>query len=414
MRQKIQTGFGYKKGVKFMTRVVFFFMATLALLILVGCGDDSDSVEVANYQVEISFSPTIQYQNVTRVVVLVSGTGMDDISQDLEIQGQLATGILLIPVGEQRNITVNAYEDDVLVGTDTEVVDILDSSDEEPLIIYLEMSEQVDPVDQVEFSTEGMVLIPAGEFSMGDHQGSGGNNERPVHNVYLDAYYIDVYEVTNAQYARFLSSYGKNFDPAEHELIDIDSKYCYIQKSGSLYEARPGYEDYPVQEVSWYGAAAYAQFYGKRVPTEAEWEKAARGGLVGKKYPLGDEMTHNDANYNGVRDADVWKEASPVGSFAPNGYGLYDMSGNAMEWCADDYEDDYYSQSPYNNPKGPDNVVIFQNDDFAHSQSTKRAVRGGSWGTSSVVPLRVSERTYINPTARRDYLGFRCAQYATP
>jgi len=394
-----------------MTRVVFFFMATLALLILVSCGDDSDSVEAVSYQVEISFSPTIQYQNVTRVVVFVSGTGMDDISQDLEIQGQLATGILLIPIGQQRNITVNAYEDEVLVGTDSEVVDILDSSDEEPLIIYLEMSEQV---DQVEFSMEGMALIPAGEFSMGDHQGSGGNNERPVHNVYLDAYYIDAHEVTNAQYAQFLSRYGKNADPAEHELIDIDSKYCYIQKSGNLYEARPGYEDYPVQEVSWYGAAAYAQFYGKRVPTEAEWEKAARGGLVGKKYPLGDEMTHNDANYHGVRDADQWDETSPVGSFQPNGYGLYDMSGNVMEWCADDYKDDYYSQSPYNNPKGPDNVVIFQNDDFVYSASTRRVVRGGSWDISSVVPLRVSERTYINPTTWRDYLGFRCAQYATP
>jgi len=187
-----------------------------------------------------------------------------------------------------------------------------------------------------------MVLIPAGEFSMGDHHGDLHAGCRPVHTVYLDAYYIDVYEVTNAQYATFLNEYQTTsiwlphqtplqiqvrpeYSTVErHILFNIYSDWCLIEKVKGTYKPKAGYEDRPVVEVSWYGAAAYAQFYGKRLPIEAEWEKAARGGLVGKKYPNGDTITHDDANYHGDRTA-------PVGNFAPNGYGLYDMAGNVWE-----------------------------------------------------------------------------------
>jgi len=241
-----------------------------------------------------------------------------------------------------------------------------------------------------------MVLIPAGEFSMGDHHNAGDSDEKPVHTVYLDAFYIDVYEVTNAQYARFLNEYGKNTDAAGHELLDIGDSDCLIEKVGNTYKPKAGYEDHPVIEVSWYGAAAYAKFHGKRLPTEAEWEKAARGGLVGKKYPWGDNISHDDANYSGTGGRDRWNGTSPVGSFAPNGYGLYDMAGNVWEWCADWYDSGYYARSAEENPKGP-------------SSGTYRVLRGGSWYYDTN-GLRCAYRYGLNAGATSRYGGFRCAQ----
>ena len=251
-----------------------------------------------------------------------------------------------------------------------------------------------------------MALIPAGEFLMGSNDGD--SDEKPVHTVYLDAYYIDAYEVTNAQYAKFLNEYGKNEDAAGHELLDIASGDCLIEKVGNTYKPKAGYENHPVIEVSWYGAAAYAQFYGKRLPTEAEWEKSARGGLVGKKYPWGDNITHDDANYWETGGVDKWDRTSPVGSFAPNGYGLYDMAGNVWEWCADEYDSGYYSKSPKNNPKGPGVAITFKNNDFTNVTTT-RVLRGGSWYYLTFI-LRCAYRSNVVPSLSNFLIGFRCAQ----
>jgi formylglycine-generating enzyme required for sulfatase activity len=256
---------------------------------------------------------------------------------------------------------------------------------------------------------EGMVLIPAGEFSMGDHFNEGDSDEKPVHTVYLDAFYIDVCEVTNAQYAKFLNEYGKNIDAVGHELLDIDDTGCLIEKVGNTYKPKAGYENHPVIYVSWYGAAAYAQFYGKRLPTEAEWEKAARGGLVGKRYPWGDDITHDNANYSGTGGNDKWDRTSPVGSFAPYGYyGLYDMAGNVWEWCADEFDSGYYSKSPKNNPKGPGIAITFKNNDFTNV-STGRVLRGGPWHDNPY-NLRCANRNYDVPTGTVIGIGFRCSQ----
>ncbi|MCD6506169.1 PEGA domain-containing protein [Candidatus Poribacteria bacterium] len=214
-----------------------------------------------------------------------------------------------------------------------------------------------------------MVLIPAGEFQMGDHFNEGGFDERPVHTVYLDAFYIDKYEVTNELYARFLNDIGRNEDDEGHQLLDINDSDCLIEFVGGQYRPKAGYENHPVIEVSWWGAKAYAEWAGKRLPTEAEWEKAARGGLVGKRYVWGDEMpprqlVGNFADETAKRKYPGWTivegyddgyvGTAPVGSFVPNGYGLYDMAGNVWEWCADWYDENYYSRSPRRNPKGPD------------------------------------------------------------
>jgi len=219
-----------------------------------------------------------------------------------------------------------------------------------------------------------MVLIPAGEFQMGSND---YDDEKPVHTVYLDAFYMDAYEVTNAQYKKFMDATG-------HRAPEYwnDPKYNAPNQ--------------PVGGVSWYDAKAYADWAGERLPTEAEWEKAARGGLVGKKYPWGDTLTHDEANYFGTGGKDMWEYASPVGSFAPNGYGLYDMVGNVWEWCADWYGSAYYAMSPGRNPRGP-------------SSGSSRVLRGGSW---SVVgsSRRVATRDSSDPTYTSSAVGFRCAQ----
>lgn len=245
-----------------------------------------------------------------------------------------------------------------------------------------------------------MALIPAGEFQMGDSLDEM-SDALPVHTVYLDAFFMDVYEVSNAEYAQFLNSYGRNTDDSGNELLDLDDD-CLIEKSGNTYRAMSGYEEHPVIEVSWYGANTYAEYYGKRLPTEAEWEKAARGGLVGKRYPWGDSIDSTKANYDadGTRDwtttADMLKYLEPVGSFAPNGYGLYDMAGNVEEWCADWYDEDYYPDSPRNNPKGP-------------NSGSERVLRGGCWCFNES-NLPCAGRGIEFPTLAFNFDGFRCAE----
>ena len=227
-----------------------------------------------------------------------------------------------------------------------------------------------------------MALIPAGEFQMGDHFNEGDNDERPVHTVYLGAFYMDIYEVTNAQYQKFMSATGH-----AAPFFWSDSRFNAPQQ--------------PVVAVSWYDAVAYAEWAGKRLPTEAEWEKAARGGLIGKPYPWGDEAPVAGgvyrANYDPGNDAaDGYAYTAPVGSFPPNGYGLYDMAGNVWEWCADWYDENYYTNSPHSNPLGP------------NSGNFGVVLRGGSWGGTTAFYLRVANRGYHHPTYPNYYVGFRC------
>jgi formylglycine-generating enzyme required for sulfatase activity len=220
-----------------------------------------------------------------------------------------------------------------------------------------------------------MVLIPAGEFQMSDSL-DGMWDALPVHTVYLDAFYIDIYEVTNAQYKKFMDATGHK---------------------ASVYWNDPNYnaQNNPVVGVSWDDAKAYADWADERLPTEAEWEKAARGGLSGKKYPWGDEVTHDNANYGGTGGKDIWNGTSPVGSFDPNGYGLYDMAGNVWEWCADWYGGNYYANSPKLNPIGP-------------SSGSYRVLRNGSWYDDTYY-LRVASRYYSDPRIIHSSVGFRCA-----
>ena len=223
-----------------------------------------------------------------------------------------------------------------------------------------------------------MVLIPAGTFQMGST--IGDSDEQPVHTVTLNAFYMDKYEVTNARYQKFVESTSYPQPPLSHN-------------------PRFNAPDAPIVRVNWRDAAAYAAWANKRLPTEAEWEYAARGNLTGKLYPNGDIITHTDANFGSTDGTDKWKWTAPVGSFPPNGYNLYDMAGNAWEWCFDEYNGEFYSLSPQNNPRFGREIAP-DNENF-------RILRGGGWG-GSPEDLRVADRWYHLSSGST--IGFRCVK----
>ena len=247
-----------------------------------------------------------------------------------------------------------------------------------------------------------MVLIPAGDFQMGSNDSHAHDDEKPVHTVYVDTFYMDKYEVTNAQFKAFVDA-----NP-QWQKDKIDERFHrggYLRHwNGNNYPS--GESNHPVTHVSWYAAMAYAQWAGKRLPTEAEWEKAARGRLVGKKYPWGNAIDTSQANYKVVGNT------TQVGMYAPNGYGLYDMAGNAWEWCLDAYEKDFYARSSRWNPLAGEMPLREVMTNY-QNVTTDRVLRGGSW---SIVAqgLRVAFRLGRTPTYSYYDRGFRCARAVTP
>lgn len=248
----------------------------------------------------------------------------------------------------------------------------------------------------------GMVLIPAGEFQMGSNDKDAEDDEKPRHTVYLDAFHIDRYEVTNAQYKMFVDAnpqWEKDRIPEKYH----DGDYLKHWK-GNNYPL--GKDNHSVVYVSWYAAMAYAEWSGKRLPTEAEWEKAARGSLISKKYAWGNLLDSGKASYG-----ENIGNTTPVGTFPANGYGLYDMVGNVWEWCLDEYNADFYSVSPRHNPIAGGTVDAILSD-WTNVRSV-RVLRGGSWASNAKF-VRVSDRTGFTPRITNKARGFRCVKPVTP
>jgi len=237
------------------------------------------------------------------------------------------------------------------------------------LIIFLSTAAYSADKYIVRIDTANMVLIAAGEFLMGSDPGKP--EEKPVHKVYLDAYWIDKYEVTFNKY----------------------DKFCEVTGRKKPSDERWGRDNRPVINVSWDDAAAYSKWVGKRLPTEAEWEKACRAGSTGE-YCFGNNKSKlSDYAWYFYSE----EKTQPVGTKKPNSWEIYDMHGNVWEWCADWYNENYYKNSPYKNPTGP-------------NRGECRVVRGGYYGHPAEFVCRSACRYGINkPDRKRENIGFRCA-----
>lgn len=280
--------------------------------------------------------------------------------------------------------------------------------------------------------SDRMVQLDGGSFLMGTDSDKGfpADGEGPVREVHLDPFYIDIHPVTNREFREFVEDTGYVTDAEEYGWsfvfqAFVDEKTAkwapraqeapwWVQVTDACWKWPEGRGshishrlDHPVVHVSWNDAQAFCEWAGLRLPTEAEWEYAARGGLTQKTYPWGDELCPDGEHMCNIwqgsfpdhnTEADGYKGTAPVTSFPPNGYGLYEMAGNVWDWCADWFSPEYHVDGPRDNPTGP-------------PDGEAKVMRGGSYlcHDSYCNRYRVAARTANTPDSTTGNLGFRCA-----
>ena len=378
------------------------FIMIIGALFVAGCGSDDDT-EMTNSQPiidRIIVPEVVEAGQKVKLEVVANDADGDKLSYKWEVsEGTVdSVGVWTVPSDATRAT--------VLVRVGDGINSAVASSK-----ISVEIVAPPDPSNPV--ALEGMVPIPAGEFQMGGTDPEALNNEQPVHTVYLDAFFMDEHEVTNLEYQEFvLANPQWQRDKIDSKLHDGDYLKLWRGIRGNDYPK--GKADHPVVYVSWYAAMAYAGWVGKRLPTEAEWEYAARGGLEGKKYTWGDDAsTVPGWGWGDIIDRDranAGGDTTAVGEYPPNGYGLYDMTGNVYEWCLDEYNKDFYAMSPRENPLSGANSIDWIINNFT-DVTTDRVLRGGSWGNlGGHSRLRVAFRRWKKPLFTSEKFGFRCAR----
>ena len=255
-----------------------------------------------------------------------------------------------------------------------------------------------------------MVSLTGGSFEMGDIWNVGNSNELPTHTVTISSFEMSATEITNQQYADYLTEALENgtitansnavigsWQSSSYEFLDIDDYDCKISYSNNAFTVDNGYENHPVVEVSWYGATGFAEHYGYRLPTEAEWEFAARGISANEDHKWSGTSTESElTNYAWYSSNNSPSGTKEVGTKLPNGNGLYDMSGNVWEWVADWYDNSYYNNSPSSNPQGP-------------NSGSYRVLRGGYYYNNATY-LRSSDRYFDGPNNTYSSIGFRISR----
>ena len=373
-------------------RCLYFSVIATTALLLGSCGDGME--EITNSQ------PTIDRVIVPQEVKVGQKVKLEVVANDIDGDGLTynwevsegtvdAVGVWTVPA-EATSAIVFVHVSD---GVNTSVA----SSK-----ISVEIVAPPDPSKPI--VPKGLVSIPAGEFQMGSNAPEALNHEQPVHTVYVDAFFMDEHEVTNLEYQKFVLANPRwQRDQIDSKFHDGDYLTLWRGRRGNDYPK--GKADHPVVYMSWYAVMAYAAWVGKRLPTEAEWEYAARDGLSGKKYPWGDVIDRGKANFGNIIG-----DTTAVGKYPPNGYGLYDMAGNVYEWCLDEYNKDFYFTSPRENPLSGANSVDWVINNFTYVKSN-RVLHGGSWSRfGGFFPLSVAFRRRNRPSFTSDYFGFRCAR----
>jgi len=258
----------------------------------------------------------------------------------------------------------------------------------------------------VQTSSPNLARIPAGDFLMG--AADADEDERPVHRVYVSEFFIGRFPVTNDEYARFVRATGHPSPVVgDLPLITIGGREALFRESAAPYvwdrdQPPAGHGSHPVVLVRYDDALAYCEWLSQamaravRLPTEAEWEKAARAGGEGLRYPWGNDIDASSGNYLVDAPARPQRGTRPTGTFAPNAYGLYDVCGNVWEWVSDWYGSDYYGLGDNRDPRGPQSANM-------------RIVRGGSWLNDDVSMLRCAYRHKVPPDTYAYSIGFRIA-----